>query len=301
MKERFDRVEDASNAVNRQCSFGIVRFAASLRIAETAFAECAVVTVRIAPPFHVYVDDSTQNRHGKKIVAIAAYLATVDAWARFEKDWAGVLRRGPFPYFHTTDFLARKPPFQNDWSNDRRNEFMERITVTASEYPILGVGAALVCDEYERLFPSDIQEGWRDPRLFAFHTLLAWLHGTITAPDSVLSVPKPLHFLIERQRGFVGNAIELFLAIKQKFDATGLFGEIQQGDAITYPPLQAVDVLAYEATRKLVEGEYNPEAEMRKPFAVLNRKNNIMPLELREDMLNAYVEFLREDQQLAHG
>jgi hypothetical protein len=32
--------------------------------------------------------------------------------------------------------------------------------------------------------------------------------------------------LIERQRGFVGNAIELFDAIKQKVDSTEVFGEI---------------------------------------------------------------------------
>ena len=73
---------------------------------------------------------------------------------------------------------------------------------------------------------------------------------------------------------------------------------MQQGDDQTYPPLQAADVLAYEATRHLVEIEHDPKVEPRKPFEVLNRKKNIVLLELRDDMLHQYVEFLREDQEL---
>jgi hypothetical protein len=62
-----------------------------------------------------------------------------------------------------------------------------------------------------------------------------------------------------------------------------------------YPPLQAADLLVYEATRSLVEGEHNPIVEMRKPFEMLKRKRNVMPLELRADLLQQYVEFLREE------
>jgi len=253
------------------------------------------VAVKITPPYHVYIDDSTQDRYGKKVVAIGAYVATVESWARFENDWAGVLRRGPFPFFHATDFLARQPPFKNDWTDNQRNEFMERITTTASEYPILGVSGAILCEEYDRVFPATIRQGWRDPRFFALHSVLAWLHGVLTAEDSRMSLPKPLNFLIERQRGFVGKAIELFYAIKEKFDSTGVFGEIGHGDRIMYPPLQAADLLVYEATRNLVEGEHDPAFEMRKPFEILKRQHNIMPLELRSDLLEQYVEFMRED------
>jgi len=44
-----------------------------------------------------------------------------------------------------------------------------------------------------------------------------------------------------------------------------------------------------------VEGEHNPTFEMRKPFEILKRQHNVMPLELRSDMLEQYVEFMRED------
>lgn len=276
---------------------GLHHLARCWRIGEKNFAERTIVAVNIIPPYHVYIDDSTQDRYGKKVVAIGAYVATVEAWARFERDWSGVLRRGPFPYFHTTDFFARQPPFQNNWTNEKRNEFMERITITASEYPILGVEAAILCEEYEQIFPREIKDGWRDPRLFALHSLLVWLHGMIAHKDSRLSVPKPLHFLIERQKGFVDKAIKLFLAIKAKFDTTGVLGEIGCGDRLTYPPLQAADLLVYEATRNLIEGEHNPAAETRKPFEKLKRQHNIMPLELRGEILRQYVKFLREERE----
>jgi hypothetical protein len=109
---------------------------------------------------------------------------------------------------------------------------------------------------------------------------------------------QPLNFLIERQRGFVGNAIELFDAIRQKFDSTGVFGEIGHGDRLMYPPPQAADLLVYEATRKLIEDEHNSTVAIRRPFEILSRKDNIMLLELRSDMLQQYVDFLREDEDL---
>ena len=85
----------------------------------------------VAAPYNVYIDDSTQYLYGKRIVGIGAYIGTIQSWARFEDDWKGGLRRGPFPYLHTTDFLAPKPPFDNGWSDQQRNEFMERVTTTA--------------------------------------------------------------------------------------------------------------------------------------------------------------------------
>jgi hypothetical protein len=278
---------------------GARRLAAGWRIGEEHYGERALMASTITRPYTVYIDDSTQCRHGKRVVGIGAYIGTVESWARFEADWKGVLRRGPFPYFHTTDFLSRKPPFNNGWSDHQRNEFMERITTTASEYPTFGINAALVCDEYDATFPPHLQQGWRgDPRLFAFFSLLVLLHGMLTDKQNVLSFPLPLHFLIERQRGFIGNAIELFYAAKAKFDTSGVFADIHQGDDQTYPALQAADVLVYEAVRRLVEAEHDPDTGMRKPFEVLRRKDNILPLELRGELLSKYVEFMHEDEEL---
>jgi hypothetical protein len=57
-------------------------------------------------------------------------------------------------------------------------------------------------------------------------------------------------------------------------------------------------VLVYEAVRKLVEAERDPHAGMRKPFDVLNRKHNVMPMDVRGDLLQQYVEFMREEDEL---
>ena len=90
----------------------------------------------------------------------------------------------------------------------------------------------------------------------------------------------------------------MFYAVKAKFDATRVFADINQGDDLTYPALQAVDVLVSEAVRKLVEIEHDPYyAEIRKSFKVLRRKQNIVSMELRSDMLRQYVEFVRADEE----
>ena len=252
------------------------------------------MTIEIHKPYQVYLDDSTQDRHGQKVVAITGYLATVEASLKFEDDWRGVLRRGPFPYFHATDFLARQPPFNNGWSDAERNEFTERITVTASGYPTLGIGCAIICDEYERAFPTDISEEWKDPRLFALFGLLCLLSGTTDKKNTRFTFPQPLHFLVERQKHFVGNAIELFYAYKDKMDKEHRFADIAHGSREEYLPLQAADLLVYETTRKLVEQIHDPHATMRKPFGNLARKGNLVLLDLPEDMLRKYVELLRE-------
>jgi hypothetical protein len=77
-----------------------------------------------------------------------------------------------------------------------------------------------------------------------------------------------------------------------------VFGEIGHGDRLMYPPLQAADLLVYEATRKLIEDEHNSTVAIRRPFKILRRRDKIMPLEIRSDMLQQYVDFMREDEEL---
>jgi hypothetical protein len=173
---------------------------------------------------------------------------------------------------------------------------MERVTMTASEYPTLGIGCAIICDEYERAFPPDISEDWKDPRYFALFCLLALLSETMDKKNTRLTLPQPLYFLIERQKHFVGNAIELFLAYKDKMDKEHRFADMAVGSRDDYLPLQAADLLVYETTRKLVEEEHDPHAGLRKPFNNLRRKDNLVLLDLRQDLLTKYVELLRQEQ-----
>ena len=43
----------------------------------------------------------------------------------------------------SSDFLARKKEFKNDWSDAKRNLFMERLCTVASQRPAMGVGVAI--------------------------------------------------------------------------------------------------------------------------------------------------------------
>jgi len=187
------------------------------------------------------------------------------------------------------------PPFDNNWTDPERDLFMERVTITASEHTTLGISCSVVCDEFENAFPSDIHQGWKDPRYFALFGMLGLLWEFMEKKNTRLSLPRPLHFMIERQKKFVGNAIELFYAYKNKLDLDHKFADMAHGSSDDYPPLQAADLLAYEATRKLVEEEHDPTAGLRKPFLNLARKGNLVIMPLRERLLEKYVELLREE------
>jgi len=57
---------------------------------------------------------------------VCGFVATLDAWDQFERDWALALARFNVPFFHMKEFVAHKKPFNEPrWKdNDYRAEFI---------------------------------------------------------------------------------------------------------------------------------------------------------------------------------
>jgi hypothetical protein len=117
----------------------LVAFGDSMQHRENLLA----VTIKTSYPYNAFVDESVQERYGLKITGVAAYVATLENWLRLEGEWMRILRKFGMPldgkeghdqpFWHTTDFGARRKQFENDWPHEKRDALMERLTMTASE------------------------------------------------------------------------------------------------------------------------------------------------------------------------
>jgi hypothetical protein len=261
-----------------------------------------LAVIKIFYPYNAFIDESIQTRHGSTMVAVTAYVATFERWLKLEEEWRAILRRFRVPldgkrdhrepFFHMTDFIARKKQFQNDWSDEKRDRFIELLTTTASEHTILGAGCGVLVDEYERAMPDDIRSRWRDPYFFCVWAVLSILMGV--ERHYRVTLPKPIWCLFDRKQKAQKFAGEIFYTLKRLKDKNAVLREMAFGSMPETPQLQAADLLVYEVCRHRLEAEYNPSAGIRKSMDKLRRKSNLYVMYLDKKRLQRYVEDVRK-------
>lgn len=284
----------------------VARFAQIWRLdAYAQRTQSLVMAIEKFYPYNAFVDESIQERYGLKATGVAAYVATFSRWLELEKEWRGILNRFEVPldgkaghdqpFWHTTDFIAGKQQFQNDWSHEKRDELMERMTMTASEYTTVGVAVSVNNAEFERLLPDDARGFWRDPYFFCVWGMLQSL-STMEERFGVV-IHKPLWFLFDPRQKARQFAGEIFYTVKSQSTHPEMFGEMGFGEMWRTPQIQAADLLVYEATRHLIEYQHDQSVGLRKSLQTLGRKKNLFVVEVDEERLRAYVEFARRVQR----
>jgi hypothetical protein len=261
--------------------------------------------VEVFYPYNVFADESGQSRYGSKAFGVAAYVASFDRWLQQEKEWCGILEkfRVPLddnpehthPFFHTTDFIAREKQFKNDWSNTKRDEFMELLTLTASEHTVCGVSCCVIEQEYDHALPKDIKDQWREPYFFCVWAVLSALVGL--ERHFTITLPKPLWFLFDRKKKAVKFAGEIFHLMKSVNDPKHVLGEMGFGEMWRTPQLQAADLLVYEMVRRTLDEHHDPKLPLRKSAEKLARKGSLVFINMNTERLERYVQFVREAQE----
>ncbi len=283
------------------------RFAMLWGLDEQARREQVLAVVETYYPYNCFVDESIQDRYGPKATCVSAYLATFEAWLQFEQEWRGILRHFEIPldgkqghdqpFMHMTDFIAGKRQFQNDWSHQKRDEFMERLTMTISEHTIVGVSVSVMDEEFERVLPADARGFWREPYFFCLWGMLTTFIG-FEEHYLGMVLPKPIWFLFDPRQKAKQFASQIFYGVKSLHSDRDVFGQMGFGEMWKTPQIQAADVLVYESARRRVELRNNPSATMRPSLAKLLRKQRVSMRELNEESLRKYMEFVnRADAQ----
>ena len=225
---------------------------------------------------NTYVDESVRTDRETKewLCCVTAYTASFDSWIQAELEWQQVLDSFKVSELHLTDFLSREAEFKNDWSNEKRNLFMERLCTIASQRPIFGVGCAITQHDWETGLAASVREEWKDPYHFCIYGLLSLIRTKVLRDRA--SLPLPLFFLFDNKPKFEGAALKLYRDYQQEYDPDEqIFGDLAFGSRKKYKPLQAADLLVGVINRRFEEMTHGigPElSKMKKPMDLLFKK-----------------------------
>jgi len=258
------------------------------------------VLMIVSAAYNSYFDES-HTHDGSPIVSMAGLVASYESWARLEIEWQKILHHRGVDVFHYTDFMAREGKFKNDWSNDERNAFMERLCTTVSENITVGIGISVFRDEYERVLTGGLKAEFKDPYFFC---LFSCLHFFLTWEDNIktISLPYPLQFLFDRKPGYEGYAAGIFYdVIRQLGEISGKdkYRDMAFGSKETHVPLQAADLLVGVATRNFLRERLNKSFKMEKSLETMGKSGSLMLVATREDLLQRYVEIVSRDPRRA--
>ena len=205
--------------------------------------------------------DESGTHDGSAAVAFAGYSGHPDVWASFGECWASCLRKYGFSCFHMADYAARKSPF------DRLDE-QERVDLVASliacinEHDIVGTAVVLKRADWSVVMPGVSQSSRaNDPYyMLMMRAMVDILLYAAARKERVL-------FTFDRRQkvaelaGMLHDAmLQVHPWLKAILSDQTVFASRQE-----YAPLQAADILAYEAYRRAC----NFSIPERKSFAAL--------------------------------
>ena len=139
------------------------------------------MAVEIFPRATTYEDESVRHDRetGKWFCCVTSDVASFVEWVRAEIEWQGVLDAFAVSESHLTDFMARKKEFDNDSSNSKRDQFMERLCTIPSERPIMGVGCAISQVDWEDGLSASLRAEWEDPYYFCLYGMLSLIRTEV--------------------------------------------------------------------------------------------------------------------------
>jgi hypothetical protein len=229
---------------------------------------------------NTYVDESirTDAKTGQWLYCVTGYVASFEAWVQAEMAWQKILDEFEVSEFHLTDFMARKGEWNNDWSNIKRNCFMERLCTVASRWTVLGIGCGIAQDAWENGLSEQMQNEWRDPYYFCIYGMLSLIRSYVARIPPKL--PLPLFFLFDNRPRFEGIAHKVYREYQQAYDPNEkMFDGIAFGSRKKYKPLQIADLLVGVINRRFEEMTHaiQPDSsKMKKPMDLLFEKDTLL-------------------------
>lgn len=209
-----------------------------------------------------YFDESGIHDDAE-ICAIAGYFGHEKSWTIFERRWLAILKEFGVPEYHARRFWARdgsgdRVGMYAGWSNLKARRFYNRLLEAIVRCRIYPVGAAVVRKEWESLSQNE-------RRYLTGGQLKNGRFITSGAPKKKYFLPflqvvshvanycqrgETADFFFGLDRSFSGYALNYYRQIQGLKRPYSLhMGAIGFPRSIRTPPLQAADLLSYEAYR----------------------------------------------------
>jgi len=205
--------------------------------------------------FTAYLDDSGTH-DGSLNVTVGGFVADVEQWHHFEREWAELLADYGLDetpgYFHMVDYEARNHPTYGTWSKEKRIEFMRRLTGIIRRRVSAGIAASLPAHNLQRI--QKVLDN-------AFHKGYAYMTCTQVCWKNIGSWASANnhHEMIDSvfEAGAEGSGLVFHAHADLIKNHADLVREWHVGgiafDTKRMKPLQAADFFAYESYKRMIE------------------------------------------------
>ncbi len=241
----------------------------------------------------IYMDESGTD-DGAPVVTVGAYIARPSVWNDFTKRWNR--QKYPINVFHAADCANCRGEFEG-WEKAARDEYVAKLLpVLGDTNMLLPYATGIVLKDFDALIDKDdpAREYLGTPYGACFH----WLVQTILEDLQ----EQRLDFFHETN-DFKDDALQTFAIVKESNPHRSL--SLAFATKEEFVPLQAADILAYEANKRLRKPKSEPD---RRAFAALKiegrgrvryfDKDNLPGL--IGEMRQAHEQFIRIIEELKH-
>ena len=196
--------------------------------------------------FTLYFDDSGTDS-GTEVAVAACYVASVEQWECFVKNWREADAKYGFGIFHMTDFEARQEQFLG-WPDDKCNMLLDHLISIIKTRARIGFAAAVHKADYDEIVH---EQEFRD-RLGDTHYRFAVMQcmSLIQNWRSTYQHVEPMRWVFASGTNGNYEIDEVFLNLRKDPDARKAFGIDRRGCSFEGKetiPLQAPDILAWES------------------------------------------------------
>ena len=199
---------------------------------------------------HVCIDERGKFADSQ-FIALAAWISDVHRWTAFSMRWTECLDKHELQSLHTTDFMRPFPYQGTDYDEDRKKSILQELLGIVHDFTASAFVVALDCAAYRGLKSHQRQRLLNDPRMFAFSQSMWGLMETLDAAGW----KDPVSLIIDDDEEY---AIQFYKLLKRvRLSGESLRSRISAicfVDDEAYEPVQAADLLAWVAGRRLQGG-----------------------------------------------
>ena len=192
----------------------------------------------------IYMDESGTH-DGSPVVTVGAYFGKPKAWAEFTRKWNFFKR--PIRVFHSSDSANLRGEFKG-WSPEDRDAIVVHLTRCLRESSLGGMAAGINMRDFNEALSGrpDLVDLFGSPYITCFQ----WVVQQIVDLADNAHGHQTLAFFHE-QNDFQVEALKAFEWVRQSRKNHRGDMAIAFGSKERYVPLQAADMLAYEANKRL--------------------------------------------------
>jgi hypothetical protein len=223
-----------------------------------------------------YMDETGHSKdEQQKFVGMAGLIAPAAQWEVFERKWKEILARKHFdiPYFHMTDFNARRKVFEG-WSKEKLERLFGKLMITIECAHPVPFGAIVPMDDF-RSFTKEEQGYFLDPYFVCFISLVA--SATTFMEAMKVADEEKIALIFSDQVEFKNRALKMYKEIEEVGLYTRRSTPPDFSDMRKSVPLQAADIVAYEMYKEFDRRLYRPNANTRygfKRIEEMSRRSN---------------------------